>query len=529
MKREQYFILLLLILSSVSSFSQEAYSLYQNDMFRYYDRYVYNSDYRFHTSVKPFINRQVDSIVSLDTLYYIPVNTLAADILFNRSLIKYSKKDFSFTIDPFINFEMGQDPDKNDNSWISTRGFLINGSLGKKFSFSTLFSENQSDFQDYRRNIVDSLGRVIPGQGIARGYKETGFDYAFSEAYFSYAAGKHFMFQLGHGRNFIGDGYRSLLLSDNPFLYPYFKITADVWNIKYMIIWMQFQDLINKHPYGTPHDKKWGAFHYLDWSVTKWLNIGFFEAIVWQNADSTGYRGFDINYANPVIFFHPINFSMGSPDNVLLGFNGKLTLFKKQVFYGQLIIDEFRLSEIKKFKDGWWGNKFAFQMGYKTYDIFKIKHLDIQTEFNYVRPYMYSHQSSLTNYGHFNAPLGHPQGANFWESVSFLRYNYKRLFFEARYSFTMHGSDTAGLNYGNNIFLPYDTFAKEYGNYMGQAIPVDLQYFTLKLSFLVNPRYNLNVYLNYTNRKETSDKVNRNQNLITFGIRTSLHNFYYDY
>jgi len=508
--------------------AQESHSPYQNQMFRHYDRYVYQANERFHTSVKPFLNSQVDSVVYIDSLYRKPVSNKAWDIVFNRSLIQYNKKGVQFTIDPLLNFELGKDPDQSSKSWINTRGFLINGSLGKKFSFSTSFYENQAMFNDYRRALVDEK-TVVPGQGKPKTYKETGYDYAFAEGYISYSPNTWFNFQFGHGKNFIGDGYRSLLLSDNSFSYPFFKITTDFWNIKYMMLWMQFQDFTSKHPYGEAYDKKWGAFHYLDWSVTPWLNIGLFEAVVWQNADSTGYRGFDINYANPAIFFRPVEFSVGSPDNVLLGVNGKITLAKKQVFYGQLLIDEFLLEEVKNYKEGWWGNKYAMQAGYKTFDIFNIKHLDIQTEVNYARPYTFSHISSLKNYGHYNVALGHPLGSNFLESVSFIRYNYKRLFFEGRYSFAKHGSDTAGLNYGNDIFQSYNTRAQEYNNHLGQAQEVTLTYATLTAAYLVNPSTNLNIYVSYTSRNEKSTILNNQQGLITFGIKTSLSNFYYDF
>ena len=45
------------------------------------------------------------------------------------------------------------------------------------------------------------------------------------------------------------------------------------------------------------------------------------------------------------------------------------------------------------------------------------------------------------------------------------------------------------------------------------------------VAYLVNPRTNLNIYVNYTMRKENSLE----QSLFTFGIRTSLQNFYYDF
>jgi len=534
------FLSLSFFLSSISLSAQESHSPYQNQTFRHYDRYVYQANARFHTSVKPFLNQQVNSIVNIDTLYRKAVQKKAWDLVFNRNLIQYDKNDFTFSIDPLFNFEVGNDNDFEERSWINTRGFIINGGIGKNFSFSTRFLENQSMFNDYRKELV-AKSNVIPGQGIPKNYKQGGYDYAFSEAYVSYQAGKYFNFQLGQGKNFIGDGYRSLLLSDNAFSYPFFKITTDIWHIKYMNLWMQHQDLTDKKLYGEPYDKKWAAMHYLDWSVTPWLNIGLFETIIWQNADSTGYRGFDVNYANPVIFFRPVEFSVGSPDNVLLGVNGKLTLFKNQVFYGQFLIDEFKLSEVKAgikhtlnpndttIQWGWASNKYALQMGYKTFDLFRIKHLDIQTELNFARPFTYSHISSLKNYGHYRASLGHPLESNFLESVSFLRYNYKRFIFEGRFSYAKHGTDTAGLNFGNDIYKPYTLPAHEYYNELGQADEVKLKYTAITFAYLINPSTNLNVYFAYTNRNETSLTGSKNQNLITFGIRTSLQQFYYDY
>ncbi len=256
-------LFLILLFAHSALFSQESHSLYQNHTFRHFDRYVYQADERFHTSVKPFLNHQVDSIVSLDSLYRIPFQRKVWDIAFNQDLIEYDKNNFWFNINPLFNFEYGKDKDYADKSWISTRGFLINGGIGKNFSFSTRFVENQAMFYDYRKGLVQKHG-VVPGQSRPKGYKEGGYDYAFSEASISYQAGKYFNFQFGHGKNFIGDGYRSLLLSDYAFSYPYFKITTDIWNIKYMNIWMQFQDFTTKHPYGAAYDKKWGAFHYLD-------------------------------------------------------------------------------------------------------------------------------------------------------------------------------------------------------------------------------------------------------------------------
>lgn len=528
MQRSSITILLLFLFFYSNSYSQEYFNQYQNTLFPHYDRYLYNSDLRFHTSVKPYLYSQYDTIVDIDSLYAFNPKRKIWKIAFDRSFIRYNKmKMFNFTIDPLVHFEFGKDPDNQDLSSINTRGILINATMNKKISISTSFYENQAFFNDYRKTIVQDLG-VIPGQGRPKGYKDDGYDYGIAEGYLSVSPSKNFNFQLGTGRNFFGDGYRSLLLSDNALNYPFFKITTDFWHVKYVNLWAQFQDFNQRSSYEMGYDKKWGAFHYLDWSVTKWFNFAFFEAIIWQNADSTGYRGFDFTYANPVIFYRPVEFTNGSPDNALMGLNMKLTLWKKNVIYGQILLDEFKLDEIKA-GNGWWANKYGIQGGFKTFDIFKLKHLDFQTEVNYVRPFTYSHRSSVQNYGHQNQSLAHPMGSNFIESITFVKYSWKRLFFEARVSYALHGRDTAGLNYGNDIFKPYGTYAQEYGNEIGQAEEVYVLFSSLSLAYIVNPATNLNIFVQYSNRKETSASINKDQNLILFGLRTSLNNYYYDY
>lgn len=525
-------IVLFVGLLSTLSTAQESHLIQLNHSFRPYDKYVYQSGTNFHTSVKPFLNSQVKEHVAIDSINLKTVNSKFAEIVYNRSLIQFEKDDFKFTIDPLFNFEFGKDLDSSSTSYINTRGIMVNAQLGKQVHVTTSFYENQARFNDYRYAGIEKIGkRVVPGQGLGKAFGDSlpqTYDYGFAEGYVSYSPNEHFNFTFGHGKNFIGDGYRSLLLSDNSVNYPFLRITTDFWNIKYVNLWAQYQDINYKRTSEEPFLKKWSSIHYLDWNITDWLNIGFFEAIVWQNADSTGVRGFDFNYANPVIFLRPVEFSVGSPDNALMGINGKLTVFKNHIFYGQAIIDEFKFSELKA-RNGWWANKWGIQTGYKTFDLFKVENLSIQTEFNYVRPFMYSHNSTIQNYGHYNQPLAHPLGANFWESVSFIRYNKNRIYFEGRMSIAKHGRDTANQNFGNNIYLDYEFRAKDYDNYVGQAEEVNLIYTTAQLAYLINRRTNLNVYLKYTLRKETSNTKNTTQGLVTFGIRTSLQNFYYDF
>ncbi len=519
---------------------QESHSLYMEHEFNHYDRYVYQKQNRFHTSVKPYQNRQVNTTVNADSIYRIQVSRKLPDILLNRSWITYRQDDFEFTIDPLMNFELGRDGDYDKMSWVNTRGIILNARLGKYVFVTTDFYENQAKFYDYRGQVVKDV-KTIPGQSSYKVFKDDGYDYAWADATISFQPDEHFDITFGHGKNFIGDGYRSMLLSDVAANYPYLRITTDFWNIKYVNLWAQFQDFTKHYDYGHPHDKKWGSFNYLDWSVTPWLNVGLFEAVIWANADSLGHRGFDINYANPVIFTRPVEFSVGSPDNALMGVTGKITLGDNHVLYGQFIIDEFKLENVKAgikhqfnksdstIQWGWWANKWALQAGYKTYDLFGLEHLDVQAEMNVARPFMYSHVTHIQNYGHFRQPIAHPLGSNFREFVLIGRYNFQRLFVEAKYIHAMQGRDAGGQNMGSNIFADYTTHASEYYNEIGQGQKVILQNTSAKAAFLINPRTNMNVYVGFTRRSEEADGSKTANNLITFGLRTSLQNIYYDF
>jgi hypothetical protein len=268
--------------------------------------------------------------------------------------------------------------------------------------------------------------------------------------------------------------------------------------------------------------------HHLSWNVTDWFNVSLFEAIIWQASDSTGQRGFDVNYLNPVIFYRPVEFSLGSPDNALLGGSFRFTIRKKYMLFAQLMLDEFKLEHVRK-GDGWWANKHGFQLGGKAFDLFGITNLYAQAEYNHVRPYTYSHNVSLQNYGHFSQPLAHPAGANFREGVFIASYRYQRWMFDYKAIIRTYGADTAGLNFGSDIYKSYYTYVNEFGNTIGQGLKTRLMQHDFRASWLVNPATNLQLTAGLTLRSETSDVSDKKTTWIWFGLRSALFNRYYDY
>src|SRR5690606_31271355 len=116
-----------------------------------------------------------------------------------------------------------------------------------------------------------------------------------------------------------------------------------------------------------------------------------------------------------------VEHNLGSQDNALLGLDFRWNLFNTAQLYGQLVLDEFVLNEVKS-GDGWWANKQAGQIGAKYVDVLGLSNFDLQAEVNIIRPYMYPHRDGSSNYQHNRQPLAHPMGANLYEFVGIARY-----------------------------------------------------------------------------------------------------------
>ncbi len=534
---KKQFLSLTIFLLAFTAGAQEHFLNLNREYNRDVEMAVYSKDYHFHTSIQPFYVPELEQITNYDSiqkLYWLHKEFNKSwkqktwDKFLNDDVVTLRRPDFEIVANPLMNFGGGNESAEGKSTWVNTRGFEIKGRLGKSFSFYTNFYENQAVFVNYLDTYVRK-NKVIPGQGKVHTYLDGGgFDYSSATGYISVKAGQFFNFQLGHGKNFLGDGYRSLLLSDNSFNNLFLKASVNFWHIKYMVLYNQYIDINEQIP-DVGYARKYSTVHYLSWAISKRVNLSFFDAIIWQTTDSLGnYRGFDLQYLNPIIFMRPVEFSTGSPDNALIGLNLSVIVGKHNVFYAQLILDEFKFEEVSA-GNGWWGNKQGFQLGFKTYDPFRIKGLYFQTEYNWVRPYTYSQSLPTKNYGHYNQPIAHPMGANFWESVSIINYNFKRFYFRYQFQYALYGEDYDGQNFGKNIYESYNTRVEDYGNYVGQGLETTVLYNDISASYLINPAYNLNIALGYTNRSSTNEMETVNTSYIYIALRTSLRNFYYDF
>lgn len=485
------------------------------------DNYYNSSTENYQTFSKPYLYADVNRITDSTAVF--------PRLLAGTKAEAYDRKPkkFSIALYPLMNASaLFSSSEKHIFPDMAIGGNLM-VDIGKKFSFNLKIMGGKAGYPEFMEDHIRNA-HVIPGLGYAYDAGEGLYDYQYYSGYLSYSPNKIFNIQLGRDKNFFGDGYRSLFLSDVAAPYPFLKITTRIWHLTYINLYTMMKDATN--PSGLKKDwlNKYATFHYLGWNITKRIQIGLFESIIWQGTDSSRYRGYDVNYLNPVLFFRPTEYSLGSSDNAFAGFSFKIKLFKKQQLYGQLLLDEFLLKEIKA-QDGWWANKYAFQGGLKSFDLFRLKNLNFQTEVNYARPYTYSHGSVQQNYGHMNQPLAHPLGANFIESATFLNYRYKRLFFEAKCVYALYGADSAGTDYGKNIFISYNEREKEYGNTTTQGIKTSLITVSLKAAFMLDAKMNLKVELGVADRVEQRYSFSRHQPLVFIGIRTDLCNLYDDF
>jgi hypothetical protein len=463
--------------------------------------------------------------------------------LWNENTVEIQGDGYWFTLNPIVDLQLGRSSDSDaPYTYVNTRALNFRGGLGDKLNFTTTVFESQGRFADYFNRYAESIRpaggnpAIIPGIGIAKNFKTESYDFPLAEANITFAPSKHIDLQLGYGRNFIGDGYRSLLESDGASPYPYFKINTNFWKIKYTNTFMWLKDVRPEVTLERTYATKFMANHYLSWNVSNKLNIGLFESVIWTNTND---RGFDASFINPIIFYRSVEFaSSARTGNALLGFTYKYKWSNQVNLYGQFLLDEFSLGDIKS-GDNSWKNKYGYQLGVKYYNAFHIDNLLLQLEYNHVRPYMYSHSVPITNYGHNNQSMGHQWGGNFKEFIAIARYHQGRYFADMKIIAGTRGLDfdTTGdsYNYGGNIYKDYDENRPfDSGVKIGQGNKTAVFIADIQAGYLVNPATNLKLFGSYIYRSfdpttNTAITFNQSTNWFTLGLRADVFNWYFDY
>ena len=433
------------------------------------------------------------------------------------NFFEVNSKDFFLAVNPVLHFNIGNESGYGERLFINSRGITIRGMIANRVGFSTSLTDNQERGPLFFQQWVKQ-NRAVPGVGFYKVFKKdlSAQDYFDARGYFTFNAAKFIDFQFGYDKNFIGNGYRSLFLSDWGNSNLFLKINTRIWKLNYQNLFMELMPQFTKNG-DSLLKRKYAAMHHLSMNVTKWLNIGLFEGVMFGRTDH-----FDFQYLNPIIFYRHIEGSVGSPDNAVAGLDVKANVAKKFQFYGQLMLDEFILSKVKNDPTNW-TNKFGFQLGGKYIDAFGVKNLDLQVEMNRVRPFTYSHYDTINNFTHYNQPMVHPLGANFQEWIGIVRYQpFPKWYLYARAIYYYKGLDSANANFGGDIFRSYNSRLTESGYKVGSGNKLTVINTLINISYEFRQNLFFEAGMMLRRAKEAGTGWEENHSMFNLGIRLNM-------
>jgi len=557
---QRLLVLLGLLGASFSALAQSSsYLTYDAEMYNWLDHEAIltggKTSNRLGT-VRPYLRKDIANLVdsiqgeqfaspkeqAIRRFFIVENNELFADSLTKRKAIwgalysnpadvySYRSDEFDVHLSPSFYGSLGKDQgDFNRNVYINTRGIELRGTIDKRLSFYTYFADNQAIMPGYVQKYTDNRDSIYPSlpyeayvkADLPKKARRGFYDFITARGHIAFQATKHIALAFGQDRHFVGDGMRSLIWSDWAPANPFLKVETSVWKIRYTNLFQQLKGGTRK--VGDDFvPNKWSAFHQLDIDITSRIKFGMFESVIFAPGDTNKRGFFDLSYLNPIIFYRFVEQYNGSTDNSFLGANLRIDAFKQVRFYGQLVFDELRFADLRAQK-GWWGNKYAIQLGAKWINPFKIAGLDLQGEYNLVRPFMYTHEDKFRNYTSYGLPLAHPAGANFTELTG--RFTYQitpHLRVLGRGMLLQQGDDTKDLNYGQDINRNYLVRAREYGNEIGQGIKATTTQAELTLSYM--PWHRIFLDLGLMVREKKSDEAARSlkTQMVTFTVRWNI-------
>lgn len=429
----------------------------------------------------------------------------------NENLIVIDTGNFYLTIDPVFDFQVGSDLADTANTQLSTntRGVVIQGAIGSKFSFTSSFYENQSFFPTYLNQYIGK-NDIVPGQGRVKQFQTTGYDYAYASGIMAFRPSQNLSIQVGHGKNFYGSGYRSLLLSDNSFNYPYLKLTGSFFKNK-----LQYQTThaalisLTRLPATTASEpqfiRKAGTFHSLGYSPIPQIEFAVFEGVMYQNWDSLGTIPLPSTYFSPIIFLNTAAKGLeSSRTKSVLGLNLKVNPFRNIKVYGQVAMDSYAGT-----------TNTGYQAGVQVFDVFGLKDLHIQGEYNEIPRNMYKHQNTDLSYVHYNGYMAHPSGGDLSEMLVILDYTWHDVFIHFKY----------------NVIRQWDFKTVESSNGVVQQLRMEnvVSYPDVSFGYLINPKTNMKLELGYRGRDYSNAIQSSKTQWVYMAWRMNLKNIYYDF
>jgi hypothetical protein len=466
--------------------------------------------------------KELDSILDVDTKNWSrkEYDSWVLRKLKNEHLFEVHTKDFNLQGDAALNLELNPKKDATGrNAYTNTRGYVFNGTVGSRIFFSTSFYETQSIFPVYMDSVVSRRGAFnngpdpergsVPGYGRWKGYNTSSsydYDYTLATGSFGVRLYDNSFLQFGHDKQFVGYGYRSILLSDASTPYPFLRAQFSFWQnrITYTTTWavLQSLDRIAPKSYNSKEVmfRRLGArFSYLSFQPASWFSLGLFDGTTWTWRGNSSPAS--IEYYTPQAFLYTGN----GIRNHISGLNGQVTLFKMLQGYGQYAINH-------------GGRGQAAQLGVKLFG--PVRNMIIQLEYNKVgQSFYYSSADSnattfideplqkgtneLDYYQHNDLILGHPMGVALDEVI--VKTSYQLRDFMA--SFSMNYTRQNAVNN-----------------------PKTIRFLQIEGGYIINPKSNAQIVGGLIQRSEvTPNSAQLNELYPYIAFRTNIFNRYLDF
>ncbi len=415
------------------------------------------------------------------------------------------EKEFELNVSPLLILDLGKENGKK--IYRNTRGISIQASVDGKFGFYSTFHENQSSFMQHVAKFSDYYG-VVPGQSFQKAFKETDYDYAWSEGMLYFSMCKEINVQFGHGKRFVGNGYRSMLYSDNSFSYPHLFVSFENKQIKYTTWFTSFTNIDMPDPHIVLNGKwplKAGIFHYISYYINNNIEVSGFEGSIIASREKNGKYKFNPLLYNPLIFLNSLN----NQFNNYIGTNLR-GQYQNASLYVQF------LTSPQAFE------KRGYQSGIKYENRFSRSWFNLFAEVNHATKGLYTFQDSTLSYTHYSQPLAHPLGENFTEFVIGSIINIRSM--ELFYKFNIANSKSDSLGYlpALNLYFPERDLLV-----LGQKSKRNIH--EVKISYIVNPHYNMRITLGVFIRDFSFREKNEQTKYFYLSFQTPIFNRYYDF
>lgn len=441
--------------------------------------------------------------------------------LFQRELIEVHKEEGNLWITPLLDIQVGNEyGDTSMRQFYNVRGARIEATLGKHVFISSSFYENQAFLPSYVGQYVNQRGEFYPNNGdstytqtnafIPNGartklFKTGGFDYAYASGYLRWDIKPWLTVSGGNQPLFVGNGYRSLLFSDNTAPSMFGRIQLKLGKrIDYQLVRGQGLNLL-RLPYAANgealYERKAFSIHSIYLKLGQKAQIGLIETAMWTRGDSIQKQAVEGGFFIPILGSGLLQEAINNKAYALLAVDFQLRISKKLGIYGQAGTHHFK-------------NKSELvQLGLRFWPLNTPDYL-IQMEFNHTGTNAYKATNPRLNYSSYNLPLGHIMGYGVDELVIRMQGTYKKCFVN------LFSTIFFNQNANRNFLLPIYN-----GNpYTSQQVYIQ----KIEIGYRFNSTYAFEAFGSFQYRLAHLYESQKGI-WVNLGIRMNLNNHYFDF